>query len=185
MDKQEELDALAILIHDLRKHKKLTLAQLAQKIERSVGFLSQVERGLSRPTVADLTAISHALDVPTTYFYSQPKPKAIDWITRPNERRTVYYANGITDILVSPSMNGAFSMLDSLLAPGANSGEQTMSDRAEQAGFVLEGELTLWVEGEADSVTLGPGDSFHLASFAHCRYANLTDLPARVLWVYN
>ena len=83
MNQQEELDALAILIHDLRKHKKLTLAQLAQKIERSVGFLSQVERGLSRPTVADLTAISHALDVPTTYFYSQPKPKAIDWITRP------------------------------------------------------------------------------------------------------
>jgi hypothetical protein len=34
-------------------------------------------------------------------------------------------------------------------------------------------------------VTLSPGDSFHLASFAHCRYANLTDLPARVLWVYN
>ena len=185
MNKQEEMAALAILIHDLRKHKKLTLAQLAQKIERSVGFLSQVERGLSRPTVADLTAISHALDVPTTYFYSLPRPKAVDWVTRPNERRTVYYANGITDILVSPSMNGAFSMLDSLLAPGANSGEQTMSDRAEQAGFVLEGELTLWVDDEAEPVTLGPGDSFHLASFAHCRYANLTDLPARVLWVYN
>ena len=97
----------------------------------------------------------------------------------------MYYANGITDILVSPNMNGAFSMLDSLLAPGANSGEQTMSDRAEQAGFVLEGELTLWVEGEADSVTLHQGDSFHLASFARCRYANLTELPARVLWVYN
>lgn len=185
MSQQEKLATLAALIHDLRKHKKLTLAQLAQKIERSVGFVSQVERGLSRPTVADLTAISHALDVPTTYFYSQPKPKAVDWITRPNERRTLYYANGITDILVSPSMTGAFSMLDSLLAPGANSGEHTMSDRAEQAGFVLEGQLTLWVEGEGDAVTLGPGDSFHLASFAQCRYANLTDLPARVLWVYN
>jgi len=117
MNKQEELATLAALIHDLRKHKKLTLAQLAQKIERSVGFLSQVERGLSRPTVADLTAISHALGVPTTYFYSQPKPTAVDWITRPNERRTVYYANGITDILVSPSMNGAFSMLDSRWPP--------------------------------------------------------------------
>jgi hypothetical protein len=38
-------------------------------------------------------------------------------VTRPNERRTVHYANGITDILVSPSMNGAFSMLDSLWRP--------------------------------------------------------------------
>ncbi|MGB4484393.1 MAG: Cro/Cl family transcriptional regulator, partial [Pseudomonas veronii] len=30
MNQQEELEALAILIHDLRKYKKLTLAQLAQ-----------------------------------------------------------------------------------------------------------------------------------------------------------
>ena len=41
MTPQEELAALATLIHDLRKHKKLTLTQLAQKIERSVGFLSR------------------------------------------------------------------------------------------------------------------------------------------------
>ncbi|RUP98034.1 Cro/Cl family transcriptional regulator, partial [Corynebacterium pseudodiphtheriticum] len=34
MNQQEELAVLATLIHDLRKHKKLTLAQLAQKIER-------------------------------------------------------------------------------------------------------------------------------------------------------
>ena len=45
MNKQEEMAALAILIHDLRKHKKYTLKELADKIGRSVGFLSQVERG--------------------------------------------------------------------------------------------------------------------------------------------
>ncbi|WQG60106.1 XRE family transcriptional regulator [Pseudomonas sp. RTB3] len=185
MTQQEELATLAALIHDLRKHKKLTLAQLAQKIERSVGFLSQVERGLSRPTVADLTAISHALDVPTTYFYSLPKPKAVDWVTRPNERRTVYYANGITDILVSPKMKAAFSMLESQLEAGASSGERHLSDSSEQGGYVLEGELTLWLKDDEAPVTLYPGDSFQLASHAHCRYANLTDVPARVLWVYN
>lgn len=82
MDMQEEISALAILIQDLRKHKKYTLKELADKIGRSVGFLSQVERGLSRPTVADLTAISETLGVPTTYFYSLPKPMALSWVTR-------------------------------------------------------------------------------------------------------
>jgi transcriptional regulator with XRE-family HTH domain len=81
MNKQEEIAALAILIHDLRKH-KFTLKELADRIGRSVGFLSQVERGLSRPTVADLTAISETLGVPTTYFYSLPKPKVLPWVTR-------------------------------------------------------------------------------------------------------
>ena len=124
MNKQEEMAALAILIHDLRKHKKYTLKELADKIGRSVGFLSQVERGLSQPTVADLTAISETLGVPTTYFYSLPKPKQLPWVTRPDERRTLYLGNGITDILVSPQIRASFSMLESLLEAGASSGER-------------------------------------------------------------
>ncbi len=108
---------MAILIQDLRKHKKYTLKDLADKIGRSVGFLSQVERGLSRPTVADLTAISETLGVPTTYFYSLPKPMALPWVTCPDERRTLYYADGITDILVSPKMRASF--LDARKPAGA------------------------------------------------------------------
>ncbi|MFP3334290.1 helix-turn-helix transcriptional regulator, partial [Pseudomonas sp. SIMBA_064] len=56
----DEVQTLAVLIRDLRKHRGLTLDELAGKVKRSLGFLSQVERGLSRPTVADLTAISEA-----------------------------------------------------------------------------------------------------------------------------
>ena len=143
MNKHEEIAALATLIHDLRKHKKFTLKQLADKMGRSVGFLSQVERGLSQPTVADLTAISETLGVPTTYFYRQPKPQQLPWVTRPDERRTLFFANGITDILVSPKMGSAFSMLESILQAGANSGERPMTDSSEQGGYVHEGQLTL------------------------------------------
>lgn len=184
MDRQEEISALAILIQDLRKHKKYTLKELADKIGRSVGFLSQVERGLSRPTVADLTAISETLGVPTTYFYSLPKPMALPWVTRPDERRTLYYADGITDILVSPKMRASFSMLESLLEPGASSGERHMNDSSEQGGYVLEGQLTLWLD-DAEPVTLEAGDGFQLASHAHCRYGNRSDQLTRVLWVYT
>ncbi|WP_448108161.1 helix-turn-helix domain-containing protein [Pseudomonas azerbaijanoccidentalis] len=184
MDMQEEISALAILIQDLRKHKKYTLKELADKIGRSVGFLSQVERGLSRPTVADLTAISETLGVPTTYFYSLPKPKALPWVTRPDERRTLYYADGITDIMVSPKMRASFSMLESQLEPGASSGERHMKDSSEQGGYVLEGELTLWLDND-EPVILRAGDSFQLASLAHCRYGNLSDQLTRVLWVYT
>ena len=185
MDMQEEVEGLAILIRDLRKHKNLTLGELATRIDRSVGFLSQVERGLSRPTVADLTAISETLGVPTTYFYSLSKPRAVPWVTRPDERRTLYYAGGITDVLVSPSISAGFSMLESFLQPGASSGEGHLNDSDEQGGFVLEGELTIWYGDAAEPVTLGPNDSFQLPPHAQFRYANLTDSPTRVLWVFN
>ena len=185
MNKQEEIAALAILIHDLRKHKKYTLKELADKIGRSVGFLSQVERGLSQPTVADLTAISETLDVPTTYFYNLPKPKQLPWVTRPEERRTLYFANGVTDILVSPKIRASFSMLESLLEAGASSGDRHMTDSSEQGGYVLEGQLTLWLGDDDEPVTLSAGDSFQFDSHTRCRYANQTEQLTRVLWVYT
>ena len=185
MYKQDEIEGLAILVRDLRKHKNVTLGELAERIGRSVGFLSQVERGLSRPTVADLTAISEALGVPTTYFYNPGKPRAVRWVTRPDERRTLYYAGGITDVLASPGMSGGFAMLESFLEPGATSGEGHLDDSSEQGGFVLEGELTVWYGDDAEPVTLGPRDSFQLPPHAQFRYANLTDSPTRVLWVFT
>ena len=185
MDMQDEVEGLAILIRDLRKHKNLTLGELAARIDRSVGFLSQVERGLSRPTVADLTAISESLGVPTTYFYSLSKPRAVPWVTRPGERRTLYYAGGITDVLASPTMSGGFSMLESRLDPGATSGDGHLNDSSEQGGFVLEGELTIWYGDTAEPVTLGSNDSFQLPPHAQFRYANLSDSPTRVLWVFT
>ncbi|WP_416422545.1 XRE family transcriptional regulator [Pseudomonas sp. App30] len=185
MNMQAEIDSLAILIRDLRKHKNLTLGELAKRIDRSVGFLSQVERGLSRPTVADLTAISEALGVPTTYFYAPERPRARQWVTRPSDRRTLYYAGGITDVLASPTIAGGFSMLESHLAPGATSGDGHLNDSSEQGGFVLEGELTVWLDGDAEPVTLHANDSFQLPPHAQFRYANRTDQATRVLWVFN
>lgn len=184
MDMQEEIEGLAILIRDLRKYRNVTLGELSRQVGRSLGFLSQVERGLSRPTVADLTAISEALGVPTTYFYSLSKPRELSWVTRPDERRTLYYAGGITDVLVSPSMSAGFAMLDSRLEPGASSGEGHLNDSSEQGGFVIEGELTVWLD-DGDPVTLRANDSFQLPPHASFRYANLSDQPTRVLWVFT
>lgn len=185
MNPQLETENLAALIRDLRKHKKVTLSELAARINRSVGFLSQVERGVSRPTVADLTAIGEALDTPAAYFYHPQQSQASSCITRPGERRTVYFANGITDVLVSPRMSAGFTMLESFLEPGASSGERPVSDRDEQGGFVLEGELTIWVGDDDTPQTLGPNDAFQVAAHNRIRYANLTDRRTRVMWVFN
>ena len=184
MNMHEEVEGLAIFIHDLRTFKNLTLGELAERVDRSDDFLSKVEQGVSRPTVADLTAISETLGVSTAYFYNLSKPRGITWVTRPHERRTLYLGSGITDVLASPRITGSFSMLDSRLEPGATSGDQYLSDRSEQGCFVLEGELTVWLE-DADPVTLHANDSFQLQPHTQFRYANLTDNLTRVFWVFN
>ncbi|MCS8468735.1 helix-turn-helix domain-containing protein, partial [Pseudomonas aeruginosa] len=50
----DDLAEIASLVRELRKRKGITLQALADGIRRSVGFVSQVERGLSRPAVDDL-----------------------------------------------------------------------------------------------------------------------------------
>ena len=47
----------------LRKARGLTLIDLADTLGRSVGWLSQVERDMSEPTISDLRDMARALDV--------------------------------------------------------------------------------------------------------------------------
>ncbi|MBH9388883.1 helix-turn-helix transcriptional regulator [Pseudomonas aeruginosa] len=178
----DDLAEIASLVRELRKRKGITLQALADGIRRSGGFVSQGERGLSRPAVDDLVAISQVLGVPATYFFCSPKIQASPWVTRPGERRTLAYARGASDNLVSPRLGGAFFMLETCLEAGADSGERDLLDSSEQGGYVLEGELTLWLEDE--ELRLQAGDGFQIPSHMRSRYANRSQAPVRVLWVY-
>ncbi|TIN79664.1 MAG: helix-turn-helix transcriptional regulator, partial [Mesorhizobium sp.] len=57
-------------IRALRKARGLTLAEIALKLDRSVGWVSQVERGLSIPSLGDLRAFAELFGVPLSLFFS-------------------------------------------------------------------------------------------------------------------
>jgi transcriptional regulator with XRE-family HTH domain len=61
--------ALGELIRDLRRARGLTLQELADRIGKSVGYLSQVERNKSTLSIAALMDISRALGVPMNWFF--------------------------------------------------------------------------------------------------------------------
>jgi transcriptional regulator with XRE-family HTH domain len=170
------------LIRDLRKRMGVTLQALAEATGRSVGFVSQIERGLSQPTVRDLNVIAEHLGVPGSYFYALAGVPERSWITRPAQRRTLRYADGFVDHLVSPSMAGRLCVLETVLEPGADTGDRDIVEHLEQAVYVLQGQLTIWVDGQQS--TLKPGDAGQLQSGVPTRYANLSKQVARVLWVY-
>ncbi len=174
--------SLGPLIRDLRRRKGVTLQQLADAVGRSVGFISQIERGISQPTVLDLNVISERLGVPGNYFYAMAAPPERSWVTHPNSRRTLRYAGGMIDHLVSPSLAGKLCVIEAILEPGADSGDQRIVEHQEQAIYVLEGELTIWAHGEP--VTLKVADACQLESGVPTRYANRGKKKARILWIY-
>ena len=73
-----------------RKELKLSMKEVAISCGLSIGFISQVERGITSPSLTSLTSIANFLKSDVSNFLSQPKSKSS--ITR-HQERDVYTIN--------------------------------------------------------------------------------------------
>jgi transcriptional regulator with XRE-family HTH domain len=171
--------------HDLRALRKargLTLSELALKVGRSVGWLSQIERGLTEPAIDDLRRLADALDQPMSLFFgaAEAPEEERGYIVRADNWRSLGTAEaGLQEQLLSPDLGGSFEIVRSVFAPGAE-----LVGRAErpteEAGYIVSGRLELWI-GERRFL-LGPGDSFRFAREPF-RWRNPGDEPCIAIWV--
>ena len=168
----------------LRLAKRLTLKELADQAQISIGLLSQIERGRSQLGVAILMRISNVLGVPMNFFFSKvqnPAREESDIVVRASERRELRFPGiGVREDLLSPSLAGPIEMLLSTIEPSADCGE-AYSHRGDEAGLVLSGSLDLWV-GDRHFL-LHPGDSFSFPSSLPHRYRNNGSVPTKVVWI--
>lgn len=171
-------------IRGLRKAKRMTLADLAHQINRSVAYLSKLERNLTKPSVTELQAVSTALGVKISFFFHEtdaPNVRERKTVVRRSDRRKLHFADGITDYLLSPNLDGPLELLMSVFEPGSGSGESPYTHEGDEAGVVLSGELEFWV-GE-DHFVVEEGDSFSFKSTVPHRYVNKGTVKAVVIWV--
>jgi transcriptional regulator with XRE-family HTH domain len=88
-------DAVAVLgarVRQLRRDRGLTLKALGREAELSHPFLSQVERGLARPSMRSVERIARALDVPLGTLWTAPRPAAR--VVRAGEGTILPHAGG-------------------------------------------------------------------------------------------
>src|SRR5450631_226546 len=69
------LSPLGSQIRDLRAARGFSLARLAESIGKSIGYVSQIERGRSEVSISTLKAISDALDVLIGWFFQGYDPR--------------------------------------------------------------------------------------------------------------
>jgi transcriptional regulator with XRE-family HTH domain len=171
-------------IRNLRKVRSMSLEELGRLTDKSVGHLSQIERGLSNPSISVLQAISTALGVQIGWFFPQGEagdPSDRGVVVRHTSRRCLSFDSGVTDYLLSPNLGGALALPLSEFKPGASNGDAPYTHAGEEAGLVLSGTLELWVA--EDHFLLSPGDSFSFRSTKPHRYRNPGDEITRVVWV--
>lgn len=175
--------ALGRTIRALRLAQGLTLAQLGERIDRTAGYLSQVENGRTQPTLEVLRKLATVFSVSMNWFFppdGERDPDEADVIVRGEHSKRLILEEGIRHELLSPDMSGPIELLRTVLQPGSVSGEPGCH-RGHEAGYVLDGELELVLEGRV--FRLGPGDSFSFESSREHAFSNPTAQPTVVLWV--
>ncbi len=168
------LSPLGSQIRDLREARGLSLARLAEAVGKSIGYVSQIERGRSEVSISTLKAISDALDVQIGWFFQGYDPRVPaehgHVVRRENRRRLNFPGTGIEEELLSPTLTGEAELILSTFAPGARSGDEQVSRMAEQSGFLIAGELELSLGARkfrlrtGDSFRIGRGESFSAAN---------------------
>lgn len=172
-------------IRALRKSRGLTLTALAEKVGRSVGWLSQVERGQAMPAIPDLGRLADTLGVTISFFFrsASRNPTERGLIQRVADRTPIGNAtHGLVEELLSPGLGGSFEMLKSSFAPKARGETIHPRPEREDGGVLLSGQLVITIEGE--KFALEPGDSFQFAGKPYA-WHNPGDTLAVVIWVVS
>ena len=168
-------------IRALRRSRGWTLSDLAELLDRSVGWMSQVERGQSEPALTDIRGVAVLFELPVSFFFSQsPDTAEAAYVVRGDSLRTMSdEGKGLVESLLSPDLGGAFEILHSVFESGARCPEPFVRP-TEEAGYVIEGSLTLIIDGER--FILKQGDSFRFAGET-ISWVNEGEVPAVLIWV--
>ncbi|OYU41502.1 MAG: Cro/Cl family transcriptional regulator [Pseudorhodobacter sp. PARRP1] len=169
----------------LRKRRGLTLAQLAEAAGLSIGYISQLERNLASPSIPALVSIAKGLGVTVQWFFAGDAPVPEDergYVIRRDNRLSLRYAGGIVDELLTPKLSLQVEMIYTRMPAGSESA-QSYSHEGDEVGFVLQGQLEMWIG--ARHFLLHAGDTCSYASSEPHRYRNPGPGEAIVLWAIS
>jgi transcriptional regulator with XRE-family HTH domain len=161
-------------LRSLRRSRNRSLQELATATGLSIGLISQIERGLSSPSVKSLVALGEALGVGIAWFFDETAPlnaEETDLVVRSDRRRTLSMGEGeVAKQLLSPDPRRGLQLYLITVEPGGSTGPGLYAHSGESGGLVLSGQLLLWIEDR--HFLLKQGDSFAVPANAPRRFAN-------------
>jgi transcriptional regulator with XRE-family HTH domain len=172
-------------LRQLRKQQRRSLADVAAVCGMSLGLLSQIERGLSSPSLKALQALAREFGVSVDTLLrnaGHDDGDADGHVRRAGEHRRIDNPErGAYKEMFSPPATRCLDLCRAILLPRGSSGNELfVTDTTEQVGVVLRGQLELWL-GER-VVLLNAGDSFCYAGSEPRRWRNPGDTETEVIW---
>ena len=171
-------------IRALRLARGMTLVGLAEAADLSHPFLSQLERGLARPSMASLERIARALGTSQLELFAGTEEPAVGGVdvapslVRAGDGATGPYAEGGARLLVRGLRQ--FQPIE-FAGTNAEPGVFYVHDEDEFV-YVLEGRVRVELDGEGEWL-LGEGDALYWHSRTPHRWSSPGGAPYRMLVV--
>lgn len=165
-------------IKQLRVKNGLTLEELASRCELTKGFLSQVERDLTTPSITTLTDIVEALGLTMAKFFQEEK---LEQVVFTEEDYFVDVRDGQTIKWIVPNAQKN-EMEPIVIELDSHQQSQVISPyEGEEFGYVLAGKVVL-VDGKRRYV-LKKGETFYVKGINEHYLQNDYAQKAKVLWI--
>jgi DNA-binding transcriptional MerR regulator/quercetin dioxygenase-like cupin family protein len=162
----------------LRTRRGLSLARVARATGVSVGFLSALERGQMRSSIATLRRIArfYRTNILSLFETAGDNPRLV----RPNQRKVL---ETTPDVRMELLAWGNTVMEPHLfrIKPGGGSGE-SYSHEGEEFLHVLRGQFEIWLDGK-EHYQLKRGDSLYFESSTPHRWKNPGRKETWLLWI--
>lgn len=167
-------------IKSLRIEKQLTQEELANRCELSKGFISQVERDLTSPSIATLTDILDVLGTTLAEFFKEN-----------SEEKIVFTKNDMFETsdeklkyslmwLVSNSQKNAMEPIIITIEAGGNYIEDEPHE-GEEFGYVLTGSIILNLGSKKYKVK--KGESFYFTPNVNHYISNNGKITSKIIWI--
>lgn len=165
-------------IKRLRVKNGLTLEELASRCELTKGFLSQVERNLTSPSIATLNDILEALGTSLASFFKEdPEEKSVftqkDYFTDEKDGYIVHW-------IVPNAQKNKMEPILIEIEP-CNQSQVLNPHDGEEFGYVLSGRIKL-VDGDKEYV-VKKGETFYIKGLNTHYLLNESQTIAKVLWI--
>lgn len=169
-------------IKKIRESKFMTLKDVERKSKISATHISEVERGMTSPTINILVKIADALEKSPAYFVEKDELDDVSFISY--EDRTTEdlgFKKGTFIRLTRSIPSGRISAKMITLEPDGSKKFETHTHEADEAALVLEGEITFRLDGR--DYTLKKGESIYITGSCEHDYINaLENDRSRMLW---
>lgn len=172
----------------LRQDQGLKLKDLAQRTDMSIALISQIERGISSPSMRTLRLLCVALGVDGAALFAPSSghgpdvDKKNEYTVRMSARSAIHLAeSGVTKSRVTPASCSSLEGFLMELEPGGCSDHQFQVQSGDKIGYVVAGKLRLYVDDKV--FLLEAGDVYGFSTGHSFRWENGWDQKTQFLVV--